>query len=561
MNLPTIFGQANRWQLWLAPLFFLGLFFFHPLARILWIGLASGDVDRSFFEIAQSTLTFTLWQAFVSTLLTLLFGIPSAFLFARFQFPAKRLLRALTALPFMLPTVVVAAGFNALLGPRGWINLIAMSIFQLDAPPIEFLNTFTAILTAHVFYNMTIVIRLAGNALSQIDPRYSQAAQTLGAPPLRVLRQIIFPLLQPALIASALLVFLFDFTSFGVILLLGGSRFSTLEVEIYIQAFHNLNLQTAALLSIIQLICTLIFSTLYSRVILRNVNPSNKTVEPVAKPPRGIEKIFAASMSIALALFYVLPLAALPLRSVARLEANRADRSEIQPGITFDYYRELFVNRRDSIFYVPPFRAAINSLGYALVTVILSLAMGFPAAYALARPGSFERWIDPLLLLPLGASSITLGLGYLIAFSVKPINWLASPIIIPLAHTTIALPFVIRALQPALASIPQRYREAASVLGAPPQNVRREIDLPIIARAVLSAAGFAFTVSLGEFGAASLLARPDYPTLPTAIARFLSQPGALNYGQAMAMATLLMLICLAGILIIEHERIPSSGEL
>jgi thiamine transport system permease protein len=196
--------------------------------------------------------------------------------------------------------------------------------------------------------------------------------------------------------------------------------------------------------------------------------------------------------------------------------------------------------------------------------VLFSLLLGFPAAMALARPGKFEKWIDPFLMLPLGASAVTLGLGYIITFN-HPLpfaNWslITSPLLIPLAHTTIALPFVMRNLQTALATIPQRYREAAAVLGASRWQVWRTVDWPIISRATISAGAFAFTVSLGEFGAASLLARPEYPTLPTAIYRFLSQPGGLNYGQAMAMATLLMAFTGLGIFLIEKLRLPGTGE-
>ncbi len=153
-------------------------------------------------------------------------------------------------------------------------------------------------------------------------------------------------------------------------------------------------------------------------------------------------------------------------------------------------------------------------------------------------------------MLPLGASAVTLGLGLIITFN-KPIFasqfvLVSSPLLVPLAHTIIALPFVIRTLQPALASIPERLRQAAAVLGASPRRVWFAVDWPIVARATLSAAVFAFTISLGEFGASSLVVRPEYPTLPIAIARFLSQPGGLNYGQAMAMATILMVVCGTG---------------
>jgi thiamine transport system permease protein len=196
--------------------------------------------------------------------------------------------------------------------------------------------------------------------------------------------------------------------------------------------------------------------------------------------------------------------------------------------------------------------------------VILSLTLGFPVAAALARPGRLERLLDPFLLLPLGASAVTLGLGLIITFN-KPIfashiQLVSSPLLIPVAHTIIALPFVIRSLQPALASIPDRLRQAAAVLGASPRRVWMKVDWPIVARATLSAAVFAFTISLGEFGASSLVVRPEYPTMPIAIARFLSQPGGQNYGQAMAMATILMVTCGIGIVFIERLRLPGTGE-
>jgi thiamine transport system permease protein len=202
-------------------------------------------------------------------------------------------------------------------------------------------------------------------------------------------------------------------------------------------------------------------------------------------------------------------------------------------------------------------QAAVNSLGFAGITVILSLALGYPAAYALAKPTRLEKFLDPFLMLPLGASAVMMGLGFILSFG----RLIASPFFIPIAHTLIALPFVIRTLQPALASIPERLRQAASTLGASPLRVWQTVDFPILSRATLSAATFAFTVSLGEFGATLLITRPEYPTIPIAISRFLSQPGGLNYGQAMAMATVLMLLTTLSILLIEKLRFNNAGEL
>jgi thiamine transport system permease protein len=551
-GVPASRSNSSRVFLWLLPLSFLIIAFFYPLSRILALTFNFNTLTSQNILLSFRVLLFTFYQAALSTLLTLLLGLPSAVLFARYEFRSKSLLRALTAIPFMLPTVVVAAGFNALLGPRGLIHtLLPLSSFP-------FIGTLWAILIAHVFYNTTIIIRVVGNALSSLDPKLEAAARSLGADSFHVWWNVILPLLRTSLLASSLLVFLFDFTSFGVILLLGGSQFATLEVEIYLRVLKLPNLSLAALLSVIQLLCTLTISLVYSRVVTRStVQTAPRSAESNLRKPKSLrERIFVISCAFLLSAFFLLPLSSLPLRSLFRLEADRGQRGEIQYGFTMDYYTELFVNRRGSVFYVPPIRATVNSLAYAASTVVLSLLLGFPAALALAKPTRVEKILDPLIILPLGSSAVMLGLGFIISFGA----WLTSPLLVPFAHTLVALPFVIRTLQPAIASIPQRLRQAASSLGASPLEVWKNIDLPILRRATLTAGIFAFTISLGEFGATLLISRPEYPTIPVAIERFLSQPGGLNYGQAMALATILMLLTLASILLIEKFRISGSGE-
>ncbi|MCZ2126821.1 MAG: iron ABC transporter permease [Anaerolineales bacterium] len=544
-------SAKGRALLWIPPLLFLTIFFFFPLFKIFNLAFDLRSVfERDNLQIIYRVSLFTFYQATLSTLLTFALGLPSAVLFSKFSFKGKSLLRALTAVPFMLPAVVVAAAFNSLFSYK-----FSSSIFQVfNLQPATF--NFLLILLAHTFYNTTIVVRIVGNALAQLDPRMEASARVLGADGFRVGREIIFPLLRPALISSALLVFMFDFTSFGVILLLGGLNFATLEVEIYVRALQLPNLNLAALLSAIQLIFTLIFSMLYSRLINKMQTQSTPRFAPTRPPKTVKEKIFVGAMCGALFVFFLLPLISLPVRSLTRLEADRGQRGAVQYGLTADYYRELFVNRRGSLFYVPPVQAAVNSLGFAALTVLFSLALGHPAAYALAKPTRFEKILDPLLTLPLGASAVMMGLGFLLSFG----RLIASPIFIPIAHTLVALPFVIRALQPALASVPERLRQAAATLGASPFRVWQTVDFPILSRAAASAAAFAFTVSLGEFGATLLITRPEYPTIPVAIARFLSQPGGLNYGQATAMATLLLILTTLSILIIEKMRFNNVGE-
>ena len=557
--------------LWIGPLAFLAVFFFYPLASILSASFARSPAGAwgTWAEVFGRAsfprlLGFTFGQALASTGLTLLLGLPAAYLVGRYAFRGRSLLLALTAIPFVMPTVVVAAAFTALLGPRGWINLVLMQVLHLEAPPISFLHTLTAILVAHVFYNTTIVVRLVGDFWSHLDPRQAQAAQVLGAGRLYALRTVTLPLLLPAMAAASVLVFLFDFTSFGVILLLGGPRFSTLEVEIYTQTVGLLNLPVAATLALIQLACTLALSAAYTTLARRVSRPLAVQPRRIAQQPllRARPRWAAAVVASALAAFLLAPLGALALRSVTRLDPERGETSFPTPAITLAYYKALGENPRQSIFHAAPATAIGVSLAYASLTVVLSLALGMPAAWALARrPDDFlSRLVDPLLLLPLGTSAVTLGLGFTLALAVPPFDLRASPVLVPLAHTLVAFPFVVRSLLPPLRSLQPRLRQAASVLGATPFRILRTIDLPLVARALLLAAAFAFTISLGEFGATTILARPEYPTVPVAIYRYLSRPGALNYGQALAMSTLLMMVCAGAMLAFEKFRIGEQRE-
>lgn len=557
--------------LWSIPLIFLALFYFFPLTSILKVsfernevGIANAFINSLGSSSVREVIWFTFWQAALSTMLTLAIGLPGAYLFARYSFRGKNFLLALSAVPFVMPTLVVAAAFTALIGARGWLNLAAMSLFNLDIPPINLTNTIYAILLAHIFYNTTIVLRMVGDFWSHLDPRLEQAARTMGASRLQAFRKITLPLLGPVITAAALLVFIFDFTSFGVILVLGGPRFATLEVEIYYQTVSLFNLPVAAALCIIQLACTLAMTIIYTRLSTRLTIPltlrSRKYTQK--KLTTWKSRILAGLMIIILVTILIAPLFALAARSVVRLEPQRGNLTAGSAGFTLDYYRELSINRRSSLFFVPPTTAIGISLLYAGLTVILALAIGIPAAWALVKytNSTINRVIDPILMLPLGTSAVTLGLGFIIALRTPPLDLRASPILIPIAHTLVAFPFVVRSLAPALHTIQPRLRQAAALLGASPGKVFRMIDLPLVGRALIVAAAFAFTISMGEFGATALIARPEYPTIPLVIYRFISQPGSLNYGQALALSTILMVVTAGGILAIERLRIANVGE-
>ena len=548
---------------WMAsgtlPLVFLLVFYFYPLFEILRVSLwpeGGFSVEPLRGLLAGGYLFrlagFSAWQALLSTLLTLLAGLPAAYVFARYRFRGKTLLRALATVPFVLPTVVVAAAFGVLLGPNGVINAALQSLFGLAEPPLRLQGTLSLVLLAHVFYNLTVVLRIVGGLWSHLDPSLEEAAAVLGASRARVWREVTLPLLLPAIGAAALLVFLFTWTAFGTVLILGEPRFATIEVEIYRQALEVFNLPVAAVLSLLQIAASVALTVVYTRLQARTAVSLNLRPESAVerRPARLGQRLVVVGVVLAMLVLLLAPLLALTVRSLT-----------VAGRWSFEWYRLLGENRGNSYFFVPPAGAMRNSLLVAGATTILALAIGLPAAYLLLSPrGRLQALADPIFMLPLGTSAVTLGFGYLIALDEPPLNLRASPLMIPIAHTLIAFPFVVRALLPVLRGIDPRLREAAAVLGARPGRVLWEVDVPIVARALLIGAVFAFTISLGEFGAALLVGRPEFPTMPVVIYRFLGRPGSANYGQALAMSTLLMIATAVSFVAIERLRIGEIGE-
>lgn len=539
-------ASATRLGLMLGPVAFFAVFFAWPVAAIVTRGLKVDGVwqfGRIADVVGQSdirhVLWFTTWQALASTALTLLAALPAAYVFARLDFPGKQVLRAVVTVPFVLPTVVVGTAFLALVGRGGLLD--ELWGVRLD-------TTVWAILLAHVFFNYAVVVRTVGGLWSQLDPRQEEAARMLGVSPLGAWRKVTLPALAPAVAAAALMVFLFTFTSFGVVQILGGPTFSTLEVEIYRQTSEIFDLSTAAVLTIVQFVAVGAILAVHAWTVRRRES-ALRLVDPsvTARRPRGAGQwALLAGVLATVAVLLVLPLAVLVRRS-------------LDGG--FGYYRALG-DADGGTFLVAPIQSVVNSLQYAVAATAIAVVIGGLAAAALARrdAGRLVRGFDALLMLPLGVSAVTVGFGFLIALDKPPLDLRQSWILVPLAQALVGVPFVVRTMLPVLRAVDERLREAAAVLGASPWRVWREVDLPMVRRALLVAAGFAFAVSLGEFGATVFIARPDNPTLPVAVARLLSRPGDLNYGQAMALSTILMVVCAVALLVLERLRTDRTGE-
>ncbi|MDH3606141.1 MAG: iron ABC transporter permease [Acidimicrobiia bacterium] len=536
-------GRVGKVALVGLPLGFLTVFYLYPVASILFTGLyEDGSFDFSPFGdvLSSSSLRgvawFTFWQAMVSTVLTVLAAMPIAYVFARFEFRGKRVLSALLIVPFVMPTVVVASAFVALLGRSSPLG-------------IDLNRTIWIIFAAHVFYNVAVVVRTVGGLWAHLDPRLEAAARTLGATRWQAFRTVTLPLLRPALTAATSIVFLFTFTSFGVVLILGGLTYSTLEVEIYRQTLFFLNLPLAGALAIVQLVGVSLILWIYARYQRRRrVAASLVAASQVARPPTTTRQRAAVAATVGyLGVLVVAPLAILVARSFGGGNGG------------FGFYRAL-TETSSSTASVSAAEAIGNSLWIAAVATLIALVVGMAAAAVVAySTGRAAAGFDLLLMLPLGTSAVTIGFGMLVALD-WPIDLRANVLLIPLAHALVAIPFVVRISVPVMRSVRSELRDAAAVLGASPARVWREIDVPIAARALAVSAGFAFAISLGEFGATSFIARPDTPTLPIAIFRLLGRPGTLNFGQAMAMSTILMAVTAGVVLLTDRLRVRDVGE-
>lgn len=512
-----------RW-LGVAAAGFLVVFLAYPLAVI----IARSVSTESFLSVLSDPYywrrtAFTFGQAVLSTLLTILAALPAAVAMGRFDFPGKRLLRSLLLIPFVMPTVVVAVGFLALVGPNGLLG-------------VDLRGSFALLLLAHVFYNYPVVVRLVGSFLESSAPRLREAASTLGASPWRTLLRVDLPLAAPAIAAAAALVFVFTFTSFGVILILT-PRLATLEVEIYRLTSRLLRLDAASVLVVVQLLVIAAVSRIYV-VMQRRLAVAMGGIARPLPTPRGRQAYVLAGV-----LFLSTALALSPLISLLLNSLWLPGRD----GFTLIGYLAL-LEAGPTVTFAGAGPAVVNSLLFAISATILALAVGFAFAYAVVRGG--WSFLDDMSLLPLATSAVTLGFGYLLAFP----QLAASREGLVLAHTLIAFPFVARALLPALRSLPVSLAEAAATLGASPLRRLWRLELPLLAPALGAGAALAFCVSLGEFGATLVLTRPEYATIPVAIFDRLGRPGVSNYASALALSVVLMVVTSASLLLLERSH-------
>ena len=505
------------------PLAFLAVFFAWPVATLVGRGFFPDgpftlDGFAQVFSDARTwrVIRTTLAQAAAGTVAAVLLGIPGAWVLYRTRFPGRWLVRAIVTVPFVLPSVVVGVAFKSLVistGPLGHLGLD---------------RSFAIIVASLVFFNYAVVVRTVGALWASLDPRVEQAASVLGASPGRVFWTITIPALAPAIASAAALVFLFCASAYGVVMVLGGASYGTIETEIWFLTTQLLDLTGAAALSIVQLVVVGVALIVSSRLQASQARAQRLRTDESVESPWTARRdlgpsILTATVVVGLLLF---PIATLVQRSLTTAS-----------GLGLDHYANL-ASTGGGTLSVPVWEAVGNSLRTASAATVLALVLGLLVSLVVSRSPRNEvgrralGLLDAAFMLPLGVSAVTVGFGFLITLNRPPLDLRSSLVLVPIAQAIVALPLVVRVLLPVL----------------------RDIDLAFLGRGLGLATGFAFATALGEFGATSFLARPDQPTLPVVVFRLIGRPGLENQGMGFAAAVLLAVGCAVVMGLAERMR-------
>ena len=492
-----------RW-LWIIPGLFLVVFLITPLVRMASTIRLDALGDLQLWSIA----TIAAGQAALSVLLALGFGLPIAAVVTRYRVWGSRWTLALVTIPFVLPTVVVGLAFRSLIGSVTGLLVVVL---------------------AHAYINIAVVVRVVGATWAQLDDRFAVISASLGAAPWRTWWRVTVPQLRPALIASSAIVFLFSFTSLGVVVVLGDRWSRTLEVQVLRNTAVLLDFGAATAAAVLQLVVVTLVVLWLIRQPTATRLPRDQAQRPL--PANGLTRVRIVMTLIAANVIVLAPLAFLFLASL---------RSS--SGWTLQWWASLGTVDAGTTRLGSPAQALAQSLGFAILTGIIAAGIGGAAAIAtLGR----QRIIGALAVIPLGVSAATLGLGLLLTFGRPPLDLRGWGALIPIAHALVAIPLVVAVVAPALRATDRRLIDVASSLGAAPTRAFWTAYGPILRTVMIAAGGLAAAVSIGEFGAASFLGRPGAPTVPVQIARLLARPGEQSYGVAAVLAVVLVLATLA----------------
>ncbi len=536
--------MLKRIALWLLPIIVIGTLFYWPMSNVLGRGL-TGDWFAVLSEgNVASAIWFTVWQAGASVLLCLLIGLPAAYVLYRRAVPGGRALRALITVPFALPTIVTAIGFTVF--QKQNVHHPGSGIGTWITSPIFW------ILAAHLFVNFSVIVRTVGSSWANLSLDTEEAAALGGAGRFRIFWSITRPQLMPAIVSASATVFMYCAGSYGLILVLGGGNVNSIETEIAMAANQRLDLQEAGALAIFQTVLSIAAFALSATGARSRIG--FEAHDNLSRQPRLDRRDWPAIVVTGLALLLVVA----PIYEIVDRSFANDDGS-----YTFKNYLDLGGHGARNLLNITLEQAALNSLRNVAVATLLAVIIGTLVAYLLSRQAKSKhvrlanRIMDVAFMLPLGVSTIVLGFGYLMTFGSGLLPLRTSWVIVPLIQGLMALPLVVRIIYPALATISEELGEQASTDGASALSTFLRIELPLVRDSIGAAIGYAAIISVGEFGAASILAYGSQATLPTVLYQLISRPGGNNYGMAMAMSAAVILVTFA---VVFAASLPSRSR-
>lgn len=479
--------------------------------------------------VTGSIIRFTLWQAGLSTLLSVALAVPLARALARRgRFLGRRLIIRLSSLSLIIPTMVAVLGIVAVHGHQGWINqlLAAAGFARLD-----YLYGLTGILIAHVFFNLPLATRIFLNGLLSL-PRHSwNLAALYGMQPAHIFRHIEWPLLRGLIPGTAGLVFLLCFTSFAIVLTLGGGpKSTTLEVAIYQAVRFDFDLPRAVALSLIQiaicLLLALVFFTGGAPFPLRPGDyPGIHRPDSGAKLPRIVDAVVIAATAV----FLLSPLAAVLVKTLAPVGWAIVVEAEFRRALCW---------------------SLLIALCAGLLSCLLALAVcNFTISLRRSRRHSARAaWAaapEIVGLLTLLVPPITLGTGLFLFFRrvVDHGDALSlGPLLVIILNALFTLAFGVRILGPALLAQRNRYDDLCASLGLGGWHQWRYALWPALRHSVAYALAVATTLSAGDMGVIALFGTDDLSTLPLLMYRLI---GNYRLEQAAVVAVALCALCFA----------------
>jgi thiamine transport system permease protein len=532
--------RLKRVLLWSAPVVFMLVLFYWPLLNVFFLALGPDIAGMVHNESSVwPVLWFTVWQAFVSTAICLIIGIPGAYVLYRKSFRGSHFLQSIITVPFMLPSLVVAIAVTEVGALIGGIDPVI------------------AIILANVFANYAVVVRNIGSQWQTLSKSTEEYSEVSGIGRFKTALRVSLPQLKSSIRASSAIIMLYCASSYGIVLSLGGGQVNTLETAISISVLERLDFAHGALLALLQIaFCLLAF------IVSRWGGTNPLSFSPSFSKSKKLDRRDAPAATftfLVIGFLVVVPIVLVLSKAFVSMSGS----------LSLENFALLDTRGSRDILNITFFEATLNSLRNLLVATAVSIVLGVLVAYLLAEQTRRRRkrktdflgiTLDAAFLLPIGVSSVVIGVGYLITLT-GDLAWIrTSWILVPLVQSVFAIPLVVRIAYPSLVAVDSNTREQAMTDGASGLQLFVNVDYPLLRPVMKTAIAFSALVSLGEFGVASLLTYGDQATIPVLMYQLISRPGAHNYGMALAVASILTLLTTLIVLLISQDGSKKSQK-